>query len=121
MIPVVYNNGNEIVQAPGYVVLRNEMIHESRIILLDGRPGLVPRFKSYMGDSRGHWEGNTLVVRTRNLNGVNGLQANGQVMLTSDAVEFTERFTRTGPNTLDYEVTITDPRTWTSGLYPLNR
>jgi hypothetical protein len=65
-----------------------------------------------MGSSRGHWEGNTLVVRTTNLNGANGLQANGQIMLTSDAVEFIERFTPTGPDTLQYEVTITDPKTW---------
>jgi hypothetical protein len=128
MMPVVYNNGNEIVQAPGVVVLRNEMIHEARIIPLDpagssgspraesrgaGRPGLPATFKSYMGDSRGRWEGDTLVVRTTNLNGANGLQANGQLMLTSDAVEFVERFTRTAPDTIQYEVTITDPKTWT--------
>jgi hypothetical protein len=113
MIPVVYNNGNEIVQAPGYVVLRNEMIHESRIIPLDGRPALPPAFKSYMGSSRGRWEGDTLVVRTTNLNGQNGLQANGQLMLTSDALELVERFTRTAANTIQYEVTITDPKTWT--------
>jgi hypothetical protein len=66
-----------------------------------------------MGDSRGRWEGDTLVVRTTNLNGANGLQANGQLMLTSDAVEFVERFTRTAPDTIQYEVTITDPKTWT--------
>jgi len=124
MIPVVYNNGNEVVQAPGYVVLRNEMIHESRIIPLDGRPPLPATFKSYMGDARGRWDGNTLVVRTTNLNGRNGLQANGQVMLTSDAVELVERFTRTGPDTLQYEVTITDPKTWTGPwkmAFPLRR
>jgi hypothetical protein len=124
MMPVVYNNGNQIVQAPGYVVLRNEMIHESRIVPLDGRPGLPPVFKSYMGDSRGRWDGDTLVVQTTNLNGVNGLQANGQVMLPSDAVVFVERFTRTGPDTLQYEVTITDPRTWTAPFtvsFPLRR
>jgi hypothetical protein len=113
MIPVVYNNGNEFVQAPGYVVLRNEMIHESRIIPLDGRPHLPPAFHSYMGSSRGHWEGDTLVVRTTNVNGRNGLQANGQLMLTSDALELTERFTRTADDTIQYEVTIDDPKTWT--------
>jgi hypothetical protein len=113
MLPVVYNNGNQIVQAPGYVVLRNEMIHETRIIPVDGRPALPPVFESYMGSSRGHWEGNTLVVRTTNLNGQNGLQGNGQLMLTSEAVTFVERFTRTGPGTLQYQVTIDDPGTWT--------
>jgi hypothetical protein len=124
MMPVVYNNGNQIVQAPGYVVLRNEMIHESRIIPIDGRPHLPSTFKSYMGDSRGHWEGNTLVVRTTNLNGQTGLQGNGQLVLTSDSVELVERFTPTGPDTLQYEVTITDPRTWTQPLtiaFPLRR
>lgn len=124
MMPVVYNNGNEIVQAPGYVVLRNEMIHEARIIPLDGRPHVAPAIRSYMGDSRGWWEGDTLVVRTRNLNGRNGLQANGQTLLTSDEVEFIERFTRTDPDTLQYEVTVIDPRTWTRPFtvsFPLRR
>jgi hypothetical protein len=123
-MPVVYNNGNEIVQAPGYVVLRNEMIHESRIIPLDGRAQLPATFKSYMGSSRGRWDGNTLVVRTTNLNGENGLQANGQLMLGSDALELTERFTPTGPDTLQYEVTITDPKIWTQPIkvsFPLRR
>ena len=69
--------------------------------------------KSYMGVSRGRWDGDTLVVRTTNLNGLNGLQGNGQLMLTSDAVEFEERFTRTSADTLQYEVTIIDPKTWT--------
>lgn len=124
MMPVVYNNGNQIVQAPGYVVLRNEMIHEARVIPLDGRPHLPGTFTGYMGDSRGSWEGNTLVVRTKNLNGQNGLQANGQLVLTSDAVEFVERFTRTGPDTLQYEVTVNDPQTWTRPFtiaFPLRR
>jgi hypothetical protein len=122
MLPVVYNNGNRIVQAPGYVVIQNEMIHEARVIPLDGRGFLRPSFKSYMGDSRGRWEGNTLVVTTRNLNGVNGLQANGQLMLTSDSLELVERFTRTAADTIEYEVTIIDPRTWSrpwTMRYPL--
>ena len=113
MLPVVYNNGNEIVQAPGVVVLRNEMIHESRIIPLDDRPHVPGSLTSYMGDSRGSWDGNTLVVKTTNLNGKNGLQANGQLMMTSDALQLEERFTRTGPNTILYEVTVNDPKTWT--------
>ena len=124
MIPVVYNNGNQIVQAPGYVAFRNEMIHETRIIPLDGRPALPAAFKSYMGSSRGHWEGSTLVVRTTGLNGRNGLQGNGQIMLTSDALELVERFTPTGPDTLQYEVTINDPKTWTRKwkiAFPLRR
>jgi hypothetical protein len=124
MLPVVYNNGNRIVQAPGYVVLQNEMIHETRIIPLDGRSTLPGTFKSYMGESRGRWDGNTLVVTTTNMNGVNGLQANGQLQLTSDAVQIVERFTRTAADTIHYEVTINDPKTWTrpwTMAYPLTR
>src|SRR5438552_1873534 len=74
--PVIYNNGNQILQHPGYVVIRYEMIHETRVIPLDGRPHLSPAIRSYMGDPRGHWEGNTLVVHTTNFNGKTGAQAN---------------------------------------------
>jgi hypothetical protein len=124
MMPVVYNNGNQIIQTPGLVVLRNEMIHETRFIPVDGRGALPAAFKSYMGTSTGRWEGDTLVVRTKNINGLNGLQANGQLMLTSDAVEFEERFTRTAANTLQYELTINDPKTWARPwkvAFPLQR
>ena len=122
--PVIYNNGNEIFQMPGYVVIRYEMIHETRIIPLDGRPHLSPAIRSYMGDPRGHWEGNTLVVRTTNFNGRTGAQANGNLLMTSDALELVERFTRTGPDTIQYEVTVNDPKTWTrpwSAAFPLRR
>ena len=124
MFPVVYNNGNQFIQTPGYVVLRNEMIHETRVIPLDGRPALSPRIRTYMGDSRGHFEGNTLVVRTTNFNGGTGAQANGNLMITSDALEVVEKFTRTGPDTIQYEVTVNDPRTWTkpwTAAFPLKR
>ena len=67
MLPTLYNFGNEILQAPGYVIIRNEMIHETRVIPLDGRPHAGKGIVTYMGDSRGHWEGNTLVVETTNL------------------------------------------------------
>ena len=98
--PVIYNNGNQILQMPGYVVIRNEMIHETRVIPLDGRPHAARRrFARYMGDPRGHWEGNTLVVDTTNFNGRTGAQANGNLLMTSDALELAERFTRTGPDT----------------------
>jgi hypothetical protein len=122
--PVIYNNGNEIFQMPGYVVIRYEMIHETRIIPLDGRPHLPPTIRSYMGDPRGHWEGNTLVVRTTNFNGRTGAQGNGNLLMTSDALELVERFTRTGPDTIQYEVTVNDPKTWTrtwSAAFPLRR
>jgi hypothetical protein len=112
ILPVIYNNGNEIVQAPGLVVIRNEMIHETRIVPLDGRPHLTPSIKGFMGDSRGHWDGNTLVVETTNLNGRNGVGGNGSGT-TSDRITLTERFTLLDANTLQYEVTIDDPGTWT--------
>jgi hypothetical protein len=124
MMPVVYNTGTEILQIPGYVVLRHEMIHETRIVPLDGRPHLPATMKGYMGSSRGQWDGNTLVVRTTGVNGRNGLDGNGQLVLTSDRAEFVERFTPTGPNTLQYEVTVTDPGTWTAPVrisFPLRR
>ena len=124
MMPVVYNNGNEIVQAPGYVAFRNEMIHEVRIIPLDDRPMPPSSFKGYMGYSRGHFEGNTLVVRTMNLNGRTGAQGNGSMLLNSDAAVMTERFTPVSKDVLQYEVTINDPRTWTQPWkvsFPLKR
>jgi len=132
MMPVVYNNGNQIIQAPGYVAFRNEMIHETRIIPLDpstlrepqGRPSLPANMKSYMGSSRGHFEGNTLVVRTTNLNGKTGMQGNGMMLIPSDALVIEERFTPRSANILQYEVTINDPKTWTAPWkvsFPLRR
>jgi hypothetical protein len=124
MMPVVYNNGNEIIQAPGYVAFRNEMIHETRIIPLDGRPAPPAPVKSYMGVSRGHFEGNTLVVRTTNLNGKTGMQGNGMMLIPSDSLVLEERFTPLSANILQYEVTINDPKTWESPWkvsFPLRR
>ena len=118
VIPVIYGNSNEIVQGPGYVVFRNEMIHESRVIPLDGRPHVGPDIRMYMGDPRGHWEGDTLVVETTNLTdkvpiGSNGAGYAGDPGHHSRALRLVERFTRTGENTLNYEATVDDPQTWT--------
>jgi len=124
MMPVVYNNGNQIIQAPGFVAFRNEMIHEVRIIPLDGREPLPGDMPSWMGSSRGHWDGNTLVVRTTNLNGKTGMQGNGMMLLPSDDLVLEERFTPVGPDVLQYEVTIEDPKTWTAPFtvsFPLKR
>jgi hypothetical protein len=112
ILPTIYNNGNEIIQGPGVVVIRNEMIREARIVPLDGRPQLSGSFKSYMGDSRGHWDGNTLVVTTRNLNGMTGIGGNGGGR-SSDRMTITERFTMLDKDTLQYTATIDDPGTWT--------
>jgi len=122
--PVIYNNGNQILQYPGYVVIRYEMIHETRVIPLDDRPHVSPAIRSYMGDPRGHWDGNTLVVETTNFNGRTGAQANGNLLMMSDALAVVERFTRTGPDTIQYEVFVNDPKTWTKpwkASFPLRR
>ena len=124
MLPVGYSAGNQILQAPGYVAIRNEMIHETRIVPVDGRPHLSPHIRTYMGDSRGRWEGDTLVVETTNFNGKTGVGSNGRAIYTSEAVRLVERFTRVDADTLRYEVTIDDPKTWTrpwTVAFPLKR
>jgi hypothetical protein len=117
VIPVIYGNGNEIVQAPGYVVFRNEMIHESRVIPIDGRPHVPSTIRLYMGDSRGHWEGDTLVVETTNFTdktaiGSNGAGYPGDPGYHSLALRIVERFTRTADNVITYDATVDDPQTW---------
>ena len=105
LTPKIYGNGHRIIQTPGYVAIMNEMIHETRVIPLDNRPHPGRNIRMYMGDSRGHWEGSTLVVETTNLNG----------KLNYSGVDSTvvERFTRVEPNLLHYEATIDDPKTYT--------
>ncbi len=109
MLPTLYNFGNEIVQAPGVVVIRNEMIHETRVIPLDGRPHVGKALKTYIGDSRGHWEGDTLVVETTNLNNKTGTGGG----FFSDAAVLTEKFRRIAKDELSYDLTVNDPKTWT--------
>jgi hypothetical protein len=113
-LPVIYNNGNEIVQGPGWVALRNEMIHETRIVPLDGRPRLDSNIKSWMGDSRGRWEGNTLVVETTNFhNRTSGIGVNGGGTRHSEDLKVVERITRVADDLLVWEMTFNDPKTWT--------
>jgi len=107
-----YNYGNQIFQSPGYVTIVNEMIHESRIVPLDGQPHLSPALTSHLGDSRGRWEGDTLVVETKNIADRMGLGFNNTG--ASAELTITERFTRTSDNTLLYLVTVADPMTWTA-------
>jgi hypothetical protein len=115
IFPVIYGNGQQIVQAPGFVTILQEMVHEARVIPLKGGPHTSSNIRSYMGDPRGHWEGNTLVVETTNfLGNRTGLGGNGGGMPTSDALKLTERFTRVSPNELKYEVIIDDPKTYVS-------
>ncbi len=113
MLPTAYNMGNEIMQVPGAVIIRNEMIHETRYIPLDGRPHLGPKIRQYLGDSRGHWDGAALVVETTNFNGKVGMTRNGNTLPTSADLRIVERFERTAPDTLQYTATVTDPKTWT--------
>jgi hypothetical protein len=113
IFPVIYGNGQQIVQAPGYVTILQEMVHEARVIPLDGRPHAGPNVRSYMGDPRGHWEGNTLVVETTNfLNNRTGIGLNGGGTPTSDALKLTERYTRAGASEIRYEVIVDDPKTY---------
>jgi hypothetical protein len=113
IFPVIYGNGQQIVQAPGYVTILQEMVHEARVIPTDGRPHESRNIRSYMGDPRGHWEGNTLVVETTNfLGNRTGIGLNGGGTPTSDALKLTERYTRVGSNEMRYEVTIDDPKTY---------
>jgi hypothetical protein len=110
MIPGGYNNNYQIVQAPGYVMILVEMIHDVRIIPTDGRPHLPPGVRQWMGDSRGRWEGDTLVVDTTNFTDKTNFRG------ASKDLHLTERFTRIGPETILYEFTVDDPaaftRTW---------
>jgi hypothetical protein len=111
-----YNSYYQIVQTPGAVVFYAEKIHDARVFYLDSKPHLSSTVRSWFGDSRGRWEGDTLVVTTQNLKA--GLRG------ASEQLKLTERFTRVGPNTLHYEVTIDDPSTWTAPwtlMIPLKR
>jgi hypothetical protein len=113
IFPVIYGNGTHIVQAPGYVAILHEMVHEARIIPLDKRPRSGPAIRHYMGDSRGWWEGNTLVVETTNVVDNKVGIGQGGATPTSDALRLVERFTRVDPITVQYEVTIEDPKIFT--------
>jgi hypothetical protein len=88
------------------------MIHETRVVPLDGRAHVGPKLRTYMGDSRGHWEGDTLVIETTNFNGKVGLTRNGNTTPVTADLKLTERLTRIDARTMRYEATVSDPRTW---------
>ena len=129
MWPGAYNNGHQIVQTPGYVVLHSEMIHEARVIPLDGRPHAPASVGSWDGDARGHWEGDTLVVDTTHFNGKGWIATNAAAgalrgIPQSQAAHVVERLTRVDENTIQYEATIVDPNVYTSAwkvAFPLNK
>ncbi len=112
VLPVVYGNGNRILQTPGQVAISYEMVHDTRIIPLDGRPHIGQKIRQYLGDSRGHWEGHTLVVETTNLTDQTSIGANGNGLRHSAAMKIVERFTRTDADVLQYEMLIDDPNTY---------
>jgi hypothetical protein len=118
MLPAGYNSYLQIVQTPAYVVILQEMIHDARIIPLDGRPHAPPSIRRWLGDSRGRWEGDTLVVDTTNFTDKTNFRG------SRENLHVVERFTRVDENTVRYEFTVDDPTTWTkpwSAEMPLAR
>jgi hypothetical protein len=126
MMPAIYGNSYEITQSPGFVAIRYEMIHEARVIPLDpsaglgspraqstgdGRARISPAIRLYMGDARGRWDGNTLVVETTNFTDRTHMGYNFRY--NSEKYTLTERFTPVSPTRLQWQVTIADPDTWT--------
>ena len=107
MTPSAYNNNVQIFQSTDHVVVLNEMVHNARIIPLDGRPHLSADLRQWAGDSRASWDGDTLVITTRNFLGETSLGG------SSASTHLIERFRRTGPDTLLYEFTVSDPTSWT--------
>ncbi|HZI80486.1 MAG TPA: hypothetical protein VFD69_13285 [Vicinamibacterales bacterium] len=114
MFPTGYNNNVQILQAPGYVTVTHEMMHDTRVIPLDGRPHISSRIRQYLGDSRARWEGDTLVIDVTNFH------PNTSYRGARETLHLIERYTRTGPDAMRYEVTVDDPRTferpWTAVL-----
>ncbi len=117
MMPGFYNHNYHILQTPAYVVILVEMIHDARIIPVDGRPHLDQRIGQWLGNSRGRWEGNTLVVETTNF--TEKVNDRGHTVFgTSKNGHLVERFTRVNEDTIDYQITVNDPtvftRPWTA-------
>jgi hypothetical protein len=108
-MPVVYGNGTRITQTPDSVIIAHEMVHEARVIPLDGKPHIGAGLKQMMGNSRGHWEGNTLVIESTNF--TDRLAVTGGTR-SSEAMKITERITRIDPEMVDLEVRIDDPKTY---------
>jgi hypothetical protein len=108
MMPEGYNSNVQIVQGQGYVSVLQEMIHDARVIPTDGRPHLPENVRQWMGDARGHWEGDTLVVETTNFTDRTTLQQ----APTSPKLKVTEKFSRVDANTVLYQFTVDDPATW---------
>jgi hypothetical protein len=127
MFPFMYNSGIQIMQAPGYVIIRLEIVHETRVIPVDGRPPLHEDIKNWMGESRGRWEGDTLVIETTNFNGESPMLIVGPFgtpIPTSHGLHLVERLRRADDDTINYELRVEDPEmitvSWTAA-FPLKR
>jgi hypothetical protein len=106
ILPGLYNNNIHIVQAPGYVAIVHEMVHDVRLIPLDGRASLTPKIRQWFGNSRGHWEGDTLVVETTNFSDKTNYRG------SSANLRLVERFTRLASDAIGFQLTVDDPATW---------
>ena len=114
VMPVPYGNGNVILQTPDQFVISYEMIHDTRVVPLDGRPHIPSSIRQYLGDSRGNWQGDTLVVETSNFTDRTGVQGgNGNGLRHSENMRLVEHFTRIADDILLYDMTIDDPKTYT--------
>jgi hypothetical protein len=127
MLPTFYNNNYQILQVPGYVVILYEMIHDARIIPVDGRPHLRSTMRQWMGDSRGRWEGDTLVVEVTNYTdrtSIHTVRSIAARVAHSHELRLVERFRRVDADTIDYRFTVDDPKTftrpWTAAI-PMTR
>jgi hypothetical protein len=115
-LPGLYNNNIQIVQAPGFVAIIHEMVHDVRIVPLDDRPALTSSIQQWFGSSRGHWDGSTLVVETRNFSDKTNFRGSGANL------HVVERFTRIDADTIGYQLTVDDPTTWArpwTAAYPM--
>ena len=112
VLPVPYGNGNRILQTPDSFVISYEMIHDTRVVPLDGRPHIPAGLRQYLGDSRGRWEGDTLVVETTNFTDQTSIGGNGNGLRHSSDMRLTERFTLIADDVLMYDITIDDPKTY---------
>ncbi len=113
-LPVIYGNGLRIMQNPTSVAISYEMIHDTRVIPLDNRPHISDDIRQYMGNARGHWEGNTLVVETTNFTDKTSIGTNGNGTRHSEQLKLTERFTRVDPQMIEYVARVEDPVTYTA-------
>ena len=114
LLPVIYGNGLRITQNPESVAISYEMIHDTRIIPLDGRPVLDDGIRQWMGSARGRFDGNTLVVETSNFTDRTAIGVNGGGLPNSEQLKLTERFTRVDPAMIEYVATVDDPGAYTA-------